>query len=124
MIIRTEEELASAINNNEKHITFVGEYAEELSGKLESRKKQKKAATAGTAAAVAVAIAAAPLTGGTSLAGATGIATLTVGSITLTATELAMILGIVMSAYALYCNYNVKIKVNRKGEVEIEFTRG
>lgn len=123
MKVRTESELEAAINNNEKHITVVGEYAEELAGKLESRKKRKKAAAAGSAAALAVAVAAAPLTGGASLAGAAGFAALTVGSLTLTATELALILGAGLSACALLRDYNVKIKVNREGEAELEFDK-
>ena len=109
--VRTKDELEQAIKNNKgESIRVEGSYAKTLAKKIRSKKKISKVAIAGGALALIGGVVAAPLTGGTSLAGsAAGLVAMgaTIGTITLTTAELAMVLG--FAVYAIHKKYKIKI---------------
>ncbi len=117
--VRTKDELEQAIKNNKgESIRVEGSYAKTLAKKIRSKKKISKVAMAGGALAIIGGVVAAPFTGGTSLAGSAAGATamgltagLTWGTVTLTTTELAMILGVggLLGGYALSKGYKIKV---------------
>ena len=95
-IVTNKEELNNAIKAGEKHFLCKGQLAEELKKRYRVRKVVKGSSLAFGLTAVAC-LAAAPFSGGTSLiglgamAGAGAVATgLTVESVTISATELAI----------------------------------
>lgn len=95
-IVTNKEELKNAIKAGERHFLCQGRLAEELRQRYRVRKVVKGSSLAFCLAAVAC-LTAAPFSGGTSLiglsalAGAGAVATgLTVGSVTISATELAI----------------------------------
>ena len=98
-----------------------GSLASEIREKFEKRKKVRKS-TAIAGATIAVAgVVAAPFTGGTSLVGsavALGAMGLTIGTITISIGELALLLGAALAAYGIY--RNCKVKFNMDGSVTIE----
>jgi len=109
VVVRTKEELQEAIKNKVDSIRIEGPYAGIVAKKIRSRKKLKKIAMGAGALALMGGFVAAPFTGGISLAGSVMGATamgLTIGAITLTTTQLAMILGLV--GYAIHKEYNIK----------------
>ncbi len=111
--VRTKEELEQAIKNNKgESIRVEGSYAKTLTEKIRSKKKISNVAMAGGVLAIIGGVLAVPFTGGASLAGcAAGAAAvgLTVGTISLTTAELAMILGTVLGGYAISKNYKIKV---------------
>lgn len=117
--VRTKHELEVALKNKATSIRIEGPYAKEFANTIRSRKKKaeiakKTAMGVGTLVLIG-GIAAAPFTGGVSLAGSVVGATamgLTIGTITISTAELAMILG--FAAYAL--NKKYKIKIGKKDE--------
>ena len=119
IVVRTKEELQKAVKNKTTSIRIEGPYAKEFANTIRSRKKKaeiakKTAMGVGTLVLIG-GIAAAPFTGGVSLAGSVVGATamgLTIGTITISTAELAMILG--FAAYAL--NKKYKIKIGKKDE--------
>lgn len=118
-IVKTMSELEAAIKANERMIRAEGKIAEQII----KAKKRNKAATIGGAAAIAAGVVLAPFTGGASLMGAAAGTALTVGTITITATELAIICGFTMGMTALLKNYD-KISINAKeGTVTLEKTK-
>lgn len=119
IVVRTKEELQEAVKNKTTSIRIEGPYAKEFANTIRTRKRKantaKKTAMGGGALALIGGIAAAPFTGGVSLAGSVVGATamgLTIGTITISTAELAMILG--FAAYAL--NKKYKIKIGKKDE--------
>lgn len=115
VVVRTKEELQEAIKNKVDSIRIEGPYAGIVAQKIRSRKKVKKMAMGLGALALIGGVVAAPFTGGASLAGsAVGLTAmgLTVGAITITTTQLAMLLG--FGAFAIYKKYNIKIGVGDK----------
>ena len=113
-----------ALKNKATSIRIEGPYAKEFAITIRSRKRKaktaKKIAMGGGALALIGGIAAAPFTGGVSLAGSVAGATamgLTVGTINISTAELAMILG--FAAYAI--NKKYKIKIGKEDEY-IEMT--
>ena len=98
-----------------------GSLASEIRKKYKTRKKVRKS-TAITGGAIAVAgLVAAPFTGGTSLVGsavALGAMGLTIGTITISIGELALLLGASLAAYGIY--KNCEVKFNMDGSVTIE----
>ena len=115
VVVRTKEELQEAIKNKVDSIRIEGPYAGIVAQKIRSRKKVKKVAIGVGTLALVGAVIAAPFTGGASLAGsAVGLTAmgLTVGAITITTTQLAMLLG--FGAFAIYKKYNIKIGVGDK----------
>lgn len=105
--VRTKEELKQAIDAKEKCIDVVGELAKEIS----KAQKRKKGAKIGAGAALLASIAAAPLTGGTSLiaagAVATGAAATAVSASTVVLVAIAAATG--LSLVGLKKDYNVEI---------------
>lgn len=117
--VRTKDELEQAIKNNRNKecIRVEGPYAKTLANKVRSKKRVKKVgkiAMAGGALAIVGGLVAAPFTGGASLAGSAAGATamgLTIGTVTITTTELAMILGVggLLGRYAISKGYKIKV---------------
>lgn len=108
--VRSKQELEVALKNKAASVRIEGPYAKTFANAVRSRRKKTKVAVGVGALAVIGGIAAAPFTGGTSLAGsAAGLAAmgLTIGTVTISTAELAMILG--FAAYALNKNYTIKI---------------
>lgn len=115
VVVRTKEELQEAIKNKVDSIRIEGPYAGIVAQKIRSRKTVKKVAIGVGTLALVGGVIAAPFTGGASLAGsAVGLTAmgLTVGAITITTTQLAMLLG--FGAFAIYNKYNIKIGVGDK----------
>ena len=120
VVVRTKEELQEAIKNKVDSIRIEGPYAGIVAQKIRSRKKVKKVAIGVGTLALIGGVIAAPFTGGASLAGSVAGATamgLTVGTITISTAELAMIHG--FAAYVI--NKKYKIKIGKEDEY-IEMT--
>lgn len=120
VVVGTKEELQEAIKNKVDSIRIEGPYAGIVAQKIRSRKKVKKVAIGVGTLALVGGVIAAPFTGGASLAGSVAGATamgLTVGTITISTAELAMILG--FAAYVI--NKKYKIKIGKEDEY-IEMT--
>ena len=98
--VYTKDQLKAAIKANEKVIILHGDLAK----KLRNSKKFAKIAAGVTAASAA----AVPFTGGLSSVGVVVGTGLTIGSLTISVTELALILGFTLGVIALLKNYNVK----------------
>lgn len=110
IVVRTKEELQEAIKNKVDSIRIEDPYAKTFANAVRSRRRKAKVAIGFGALAVIGGLAAAPFTGGASLAGTVMGATamgLTVGTVTISTAELAMILG--FAAYALNKKYTIKI---------------
>lgn len=108
--VRSKQELEVALKNKTALVRIEGPYAKKFANAVRSRRKKTKVAVGVGALAVIGGIAAAPFTGGSSLAGSVaGLAAmgLTIGTVTISTAELAMILGI--AAYALNKKYTIKI---------------
>ncbi len=106
-IVRTKEELKKAIKEGEHQIMVEGEYSKVLQKKLENK---KKIGLAGVGIAL-LGIIAIPFTGGASAIPVVG---LTVGTVTVTVAELALILGFGLSAIAMVKGYT-HIEVTPEG---------
>ena len=110
--VTTKRELNEAMKSQIKRIRIVGPFAEEIAVKLRRNKKIKKGGLLAGGALLAAGIIAAPFSGGTSLMGSAaglGMMGLSVGTITLTATELAILCGTAISFYGIYKGAKVKI---------------
>lgn len=110
IVVRTKEELQEAIKNKVDSIRIEGPYAKIFANAVRSRRRKAKVAIGFGALAVIGGLAAAPFTGGASLAGTVMGATamgLTIGAVTISTAELAMILG--FAVYALNKKYTIKI---------------
>lgn len=108
--VRTKQELEVAMKNKTASIRIEGPYAKTFANAVRSRKRKTNVAVGVGALALIGGVAAAPFTGGASLAGTVMGATamgLTVGTVTISTAELAMILG--FAAYALNKKYTIKI---------------
>ena len=118
--VYSKEEFKSAAKAGEKKIIVKGAFAEEIRQKANRQKKIKKGAKiAGTAAFIG-GIALMPFTGGASAAGAVAGATaLTIGTLTITTAELAIIVGGGVAMAAIIKGYD-KITVNPDGSVTVE----
>lgn len=117
-IVRTKTELETALKAKTKKITVVGPYAEQIAREYQKRHKVAKASGGIGAVGVALAsIGAAPFSGGLSLAGLAASAALTVGTVTISAVELAIICGFTLGMYGLSKGYDVKFSPD--GTVEI-----
>jgi hypothetical protein len=124
LVVKTKEELKRARENEVKEFIVVGELAEKLH-KAEKISRLSKIAVHALAGAIAAGAAAAPVTGGTSL----GVSALAGAGVTATAgvsTSVilaAIAVGGVAIVYALYKEYNVKVKKYPDGTFELEFER-
>ena len=108
--VRSKQELEVALKNKTASVIIEGPYAKTFANAVRSRRRKAKVAIGFGALAVIGGLAAAPFTGGASLAGTVMGATamgLTVGTVTICTAELAMILG--FAAYALNKKYTIKI---------------
>lgn len=115
--VYTQNELEEAIKAHEEKILCKGEIARQLAKK----KKRKRAARIGVGGALIIGgIVAIPLTGGTSLLGTLGAAAvgLTVGTITISAAELAILLGGVVALTGIVSGGKVTFK--NDGSVEFD----
>lgn len=109
--VPTKEELAKALKAKEK-VRVTGPLADSFIKKQKSKKNTKIAA-----AAVAVGgLLAMPFTGG--LSGLATMTALTVGTVTISAAEIAVILGGTAAIYGIHKGY--KVKYNPDGSVEVE----
>lgn len=110
--------IRDSIKSENKKITVVGPYAEQIAREYQKRHKVAKASGGIGAVGVALAsIGAAPFSGGLSLAGLAASAALTVGTVTISAVELAIICGFTLGMYGLSKGYDVKYSPD--GTVEI-----
>ena len=118
--VYTKEQLEETLKKGETALVK-GSLASEICEKYKTRKKVcKSTAIAGGAMAVA-GIVAAPFTGGTSLAGTAvglGAMGLTIGTITISIGELALLLGAGLAVYGIY--KKCKVTFNKDGSVTIE----
>ena len=108
--VRSKQELEVALKNKTASVRIEGPYAKTFANAVRSRRRKAKVAIGFGALAVIGGLAAAPFTGGASLAGTVMGATamgLTIGTVTISTAELAMILG--FAAYALNKKYTIKI---------------
>ena len=113
--VKTEAELKAAFEAKEKTIIVVGQMAEDMVNKS---KRKKKAKAAGIAVALA-SLAAIPFTLGASVGGVAVGMGLTIGSITISTTELALLCGTAVAIYGIHKSSKVTFKVNEKGEPEV-----
>lgn len=111
--VNNRQDLEQALKRKESRIIIVGSLADEIRQKAKSKQKKKKIAKVASAAAIAGGIIAAPFTAGTSLAATA--AGLTVGTLTITAVDLGIIVGGAVAMYGLSKGYIVTF--NPKGDV-------
>ena len=118
--VYTKEQLEETLKKGET-ASVKGSLASGICEKYKTRKKVcKSTAIAGGAIAVA-GIVAAPFTGGTSLVGTAvglGAMGLTIGVITISIGELALLLGAALAAYGIY--KNCKVTFNKDGSITVE----
>ena len=114
--VYTQNELEEAIKAHEEKILCKGEIARQFAKK----KKRKRAARIGGVLVAIGGIVAIPLTGGASLLGTLGAAAvgLTVGTITISAAELAILLGGVVALTGIVSGGKVTFK--NDGSVEFD----
>lgn len=130
VVVKSQAELKSAMARKEKHIRIEGPFAKELYNKIQKRKKIRKGALISGGVLALGGLLAAPFTGGGSLLGsATGLSMMgftaaTVGSITITTAELAIICGTGIAFYAIYKGAKIKFHYNQQtGEVVCDINR-
>ena len=118
--VYSKEQLEETLKKGETALVK-GSLASEIRKKYETKiKVRKRTRIAGGAIAVA-GLVAAPFTGGTSLVGTAaglGAMGLTIGTITISIGELALLLGAALAAYGI--SKNCKVKFNMDGSVTIE----
>lgn len=113
--VYTKEEFKTALENKETKILAKGEFARELTKKG----KRKKGAIIGGISAIAAGVAALPFTGGASAAGiGAGAYALTIGTITISTSELAILCGFALGMYGI--SKDCKVTYNSDGSVTIE----
>ena len=113
----TQNELQNALKAKESRILIKGALAEKMKSKVKKQKTAKKVGQAAAGIGIA-AIAAAPFTGGTSLAVSTAsIMGLTAGGVTISIAELAILTGFGLGIIGLLKGYNVKF--NSDGSIEL-----
>ena len=113
--VRTENELKAAFETKEKKTVVVGQMAKDMAKKSQRKKKAK---AAGIAVALA-SLAAIPFTLGASAPGVAVGMGLTIGSITISTTELALLCGTAVAIYGIHKSSKVTFRVNEKGEPEV-----
>jgi hypothetical protein len=119
--VYSKKELQKAIANNEKSILVCGAYAQEMKTKYQRRKKNKKGNLIAGGALALAGLVAMPFTGGASGAATAvgaGMMGLTIGTVTLTAAELAIIAGFGLGVIGVVKGFKVSFKPT--GEVLIE----
>ena len=111
--VYTQNELEEAIKAHEEKILCKGEIAKEI----KNRKKTTNAAKIAGIAIAAGGLLAIPVTGG--LSSGLSLMGLTVGTVTLTTAELAIIIGGGLAALRI-CLMGLKVSINKDGTVIIE----
>jgi hypothetical protein len=132
MIVKTKEDLEKAKQELPEVIVFEGEMAERMQKAIKAKKIGKAVGisggilfVAGAISAIVVGVVAAPVTGGLSL-GATALgvagftATIGSGAIVLTTAELAIIAGVVVSAFGV----SLVIAKDLLKHYDMEFSNG
>lgn len=113
--VRTKKELENALLRKEEKILVVGSLAEEF----KKKKRRSKAAKLGGLALILGGVVALPFTGGASAAGiAAGASALTVGTVVISAAELAIIVGGSVALVGVI--KGAKVTFNPDGSVTIE----
>lgn len=112
--VYTKQELAKAIESKTPQILCKGEVAKDFINK----KKRKTFAKIAGAAMVVGGIAALPFTGGASAAGIVAGAGLTVGTVVISTTELAIICGTILGLAGILTG--AKVTFNTDGSVIVE----
>lgn len=131
--VRSKQELEKAMKQEASEIRVVGSYATTLAKKVEKKKTLSKTAAGGAILAGLFGIGclvAAPFTAGASLLGeglvasaiGAGAAGFTIGTITITTTELAILCGTALAALALKLGYDAKITYEN-GKPVVIFTK-
>ena len=131
--VRSKQELEKAMKQEASEIKVVGSYATTLAKKVEKKKTLSKTAAGGAILAGLFGIGclvAAPFTAGASLLGeglvasaiGAGAAGFTIGTITITTTELAILCGTALAALALKLGYDAKITYEN-GKPVVIFTK-
>ena len=115
--VTTTKELEEAIKAGETQLLLKGEIAE----KIIKKKKRKKGALIGGAVLALGGLIALPFTGGASAVGIFAGLGLTIGTITMSAAELAIIVGGSIAIIGLIKDYDVKF--NSDGSVELKKKR-
>ena len=116
-IITTKDEFKSALKRKERRILVGGDLAK----KFKRRKQMSVAAKVGGGLLIAASAIAIPFTGGASTAGmvaGAGMIGLTVGVVTISATELAIIVGGTVALYGI--KRGCKVTFNSDGTVVVE----
>lgn len=111
--VSTKEGLANALKCGETKILCTGSVAEAI----RKKKNRKKTAIIGGVAAAVGSLIAIPFTAGASTPGVIAGMGLTVGALTISAAELALICGTTVAIVGLNKNYDVKF--NPDGSVEL-----
>ena len=114
--VYTKDELRKALKAKEKNIIVKGELERTIRAKANKQKTMKKVGI-GTAAIGAAALITAPFTAGTSLVAGAAAMGLTVGGLTISAAELAILIGGSVALAGILRGYNVKF--NSDGSVEL-----
>jgi len=112
--VTTTKELEEALKAGETKILLKGEVAE----KIKKGKKRKKGAVIGGIALAVAGLAALPFTGGASSAGIIGGLGLTLGTITISAAELAILVGGSIAIIGLCKGYDITF--NPDGSVTLK----
>lgn len=114
--VTTQAALEQALKSKETHIRITGALAETIKSKIQKRRKHKKI---GALIAMGGAITLAIATGGASIIAGAAATGLTVGGLTITAAELAILIGGTIGITALLKGYK-KVKFNPDGSIELE----
>ena len=131
--VRSKQELEKAMKQETSEIKVVGSYATTLAKKAKNKRPSSQAATGGAILTGLLGIGclvAVPFTAGTSLLGGglvasaigAGAVGLTIGTITITTTELAILCGTALAALALKLGYDAKITYEN-GKPVVIFTK-
>lgn len=117
--VYSKEELIETLKKGETALVK-GALASEIRKRYETKKKVRKGAVIGGAAIAVAGVLAAPFTGGTSLAGtAAGLGAMGLTcAVSITAAELAVLLGAGLAAYGIY--KGAKVIFRPDGYVEID----
>ncbi len=110
--VYTKQALKSALDSGESHVCVKGDFAKELTRKIQAQNSTRNAAL-GVGALAALGVLAAPFTFGASL----GVTALTIGGVTISTAEVAILAAAGLAAYGIHKGMNARI--NKDGSVVI-----